>query len=83
MAEIIKTAPNQDGKVIVRIFHDDYDVTDRIVNGEARLEIYGKVFLIRIPKQKAKKPTKKIKVKKAKDNGLSLDVSFIESPEES
>lgn len=90
MAQIIKAKPNKDGKVVVRIFRDNYDVTDKLIDGKAFLEIYGQQFQIEaeLPKPAAKKPAakkttkKNIKVKQAKAKTERVAVEFIESPKE-
>lgn len=77
MAETLKAKYNEDGKITVTIFKNEIDITDKIKDGVAHLNLYGKDYEVRAPKQ-----TKKISVKKAKDNGKEVDVGFIESPDE-
>lgn len=79
MATIINAKPNKEGKVIVRLFRDEYDVTDQLVNGIAFLEVYGKEFEVHA---EVKKPAAKtVKVKQAKVKAEKVEVGFIESPD--
>ena len=85
MATIIKAKKDKDGRVVVRLFRNDYDVTDKLVNGIATLELYGGLYEIHAEQPAAKKEApkgKKVAVKKAKDNSGEVSVGFIESPDE-
>lgn len=80
MAEIINAKANDDGKVIVEIFKQKYDVTKKLEDGKAYLSLYGVDYEIHaLPGKKAKK----IAIKKSKDNGAEVNVGFIETPQES
>ena len=48
MAEIINTKSDNDGRVVVHIHKKPYDVTDKVKDGEANLNIYGKDYKVRI-----------------------------------
>lgn len=76
MVNIINAKPNADGKVVVKIFKQDYDVTKKLKDGVARLNIYGADYEIRV------KTPRKIAVKGKKDNGAEVNVGFIETPQE-
>ena len=78
MAEIIKAKADADGKIIVKLFGTEYDVTKKLKDGIATLSVYGNNYEIHA--EQPKKPAKKIAVKKTKDNGAEVDVAFIETP---
>lgn len=48
MVEIINTKSDNDGRVIVHIHKKPYDVTDKVKDGEANLNIYGKEYKVRV-----------------------------------
>ena len=48
MVEIINTKSDNDGRVVVHIHKKPYDVTDKIKDGEANLNIYGKEYKVRV-----------------------------------
>ena len=48
MVEIINTKSDNDGRVVVHIHKKPYDVTDKVKDGEANLNIYGKEYKVRI-----------------------------------
>lgn len=48
MVEIINTKSDNDGRVVVNIHKKPYDVTDKVKDGEANLNIYGKEYKVRI-----------------------------------
>ena len=48
MVEIINTKSDNDGRVVVHIYKRSYDVTDKVKDGEANLNIYGKEYKVRI-----------------------------------
>lgn len=48
MVEIINTKSDNDGRVVVHIYKKPYDVTDKVKDGEANLNIYGKEYKVRI-----------------------------------
>lgn len=48
MVEIINTKSDNDGRVIVHIHKKPYDVTDKVRDGEANLNIYGKEYKVRV-----------------------------------
>lgn len=52
MIEIIEAKPNNNGRVVVKIHKQEYDVTDKIRNGRAIMNIYGKDYKIRVNQRK-------------------------------
>lgn len=50
--EKISIKPNEDGKVIVRLYGQDFDLTDEVKNGEAQLHAFGKDYLISVKGKK-------------------------------
>lgn len=48
MIEVIEAKPNNNGRVIVNIHRQEYDVTDKLRNGKAMMNIYGKNYKIRV-----------------------------------
>ena len=48
MVEIINTKSDNDGRVIVHIHKKPYDVTGKVKDGEANLNIYGKEYKVRV-----------------------------------
>ena len=48
MVEIINTKSDNDGRVVVHIHKKPYDGTDKIKDGEANLNIYGKEYKVRV-----------------------------------
>lgn len=48
MIEIIHTKSDNDGRVKVHIYKHEYDVTDKVKNGEADLTVYGKNYKVRV-----------------------------------
>ena len=48
MIEIINTKSDSDGRVVVHIHKKPYDVTGKVKDGEANLNIYGKEYKVRI-----------------------------------
>ena len=48
MVEIINTKSDNDGRVVVHIHKKPYDVTDKVKDGEANLNVYGKEYKVRI-----------------------------------
>lgn len=48
MIEIIHAKSDNNGRVKVHIYKKEYDVTDKIKNGEANLNLYGKNYKVRI-----------------------------------
>ena len=53
MVEIINTKSDNDGRVVVHIHKKPYDVTDKVKDSEANLNIYGKEYKVRIQDGKA------------------------------
>ncbi len=76
MAEIINAKANSDGKVIVKLFGNEFDLTHKFKDGIARLTIYGTDYEIHC------KEAKKVIVKAKKSKGQKVDVGFIETPKE-
>lgn len=52
MIEIIEAKPNNNGRVVVKIHKQEYDVTDKVRNGRAIMNIYGKDYKIRVNQRK-------------------------------
>ena len=48
MAETINAKSGNDGRIVVQVYEQTIDVTDRIRNGEANLNIYGKNYKVRV-----------------------------------
>ena len=48
MIEIINTKSDNDGRVVVHIHKKPYDVTGKVKDGEANLNIYGKEYKVRV-----------------------------------
>lgn len=48
MIEIINAKSDNDGRVVVRIHKQAIDVTKKIKDGEANLNIYGKNYKVRV-----------------------------------
>ena len=48
MVEIINAKSDNDGRVVVHIHKNPYDVTDKVKEGEANLNIYGKEYKVRV-----------------------------------
>ena len=48
MIEIMNAKSDNDGRVVVHIYKKPYDVTDKVKDGEANLNIYGKEYKVRI-----------------------------------
>ncbi len=48
MVEIINAESDNDGRVVVHIYKKPYDVTDKVKDGETKLNIYGKEYKVRI-----------------------------------
>ena len=52
MVEIINTKSDNDGRVVVHIHKKPYDVTSKVKDGEADLNIYGKEYKVRVQDRK-------------------------------
>ena len=48
MTETINAKSGNDGRIVVQVYEQTIDVTDRIRNGEANLNIYGKNYKVRV-----------------------------------
>ena len=48
MVEIINTKSDNNGRVVVHVHKKPYDVTDKVKDGEASLNIYGKDYKVRV-----------------------------------
>lgn len=48
MVGIINAKSNNDGRVVVHIYKQDIDVTEKIKDGEANLNLYGKNYKVRV-----------------------------------
>ena len=48
MAETIYAKSDNDGRIVVQVYEQTIDVTDRIRNGETDLNIYGKNYKVRV-----------------------------------
>ena len=74
MAEIIKAKANKEGKVIVRLYGNDFDLTGKFKNGVAKLRAFGTDYEVQC------KESKKVEVKAPKTKEQKVDVGFIETP---
>lgn len=52
MVEIINAKSDNDGRVVVHIHTKPYDVTDKVKDGLANLNIYGKEYKVRVQDRK-------------------------------
>ncbi len=77
---IIKVSRNKDGKVIVKLYGQEHDITGAIKDGKAEVVLYGQKYEVTVSGEvmKAKQPAKKKKV--AKDNTKDNEIGFIETP---
>lgn len=78
---IIKAKENEEGKVIVRLYGQDIDVTSKIKDGKAEITLYGQEYEILAntgDKKKASAP-KKIKVT-GKSKTEKPEIKFIKLP---
>ena len=48
MVEIINAKSDNNGRVVVHIHKKPYDVTDKVDDNEANLNIYGKEYKVRV-----------------------------------
>ena len=48
MVEIINAKSDDNGRVVVHIYKQDIDVTEKIKDGEADLNLYGKDYKVRV-----------------------------------
>ncbi len=48
MIEVINVKSDNDGRVVVHIHKQTIDVTDKVKNGEADVNVYGKEYKVRI-----------------------------------
>lgn len=48
MVEIINAKSDNNGRVVVHIHRKPYDVTDKVKDGVANLNIYGKEYKVRV-----------------------------------
>ena len=48
MVEIINAKSDNNGRVVVHIYKQDIDVTEKLKDGEADLNIYGKNYKVRV-----------------------------------
>lgn len=48
MIEIINVKSDNNGRVVVHIHKQAIDVTDKVKNGEADINVYGKEYKVRI-----------------------------------
>jgi len=76
MAEVIKAKANKDGKVIVKLYGQDFDLTDKFKNGVATFKAFGTDYEVQL------KEAKKVAVKAPKSKEQKVDVGFIETPKE-
>ncbi len=74
MAEVIKAKANKDGKVIVKLYVQDFYLTDKVKNGVATFKAFGTDYEVQL------KEAKKIAVKASKNKEQKVDVGFIETP---
>ena len=48
MVEIINAKSDNDGRVVVHLFKKDIDVTEKVKDCEADINVYGKDYKVRI-----------------------------------
>lgn len=48
MVEIINAKSDNNGRVVVHIYKQDIDVTEKLKDGEADLNLYGKNYKVRV-----------------------------------
>lgn len=48
MVEIINAKSDNDGRVVVHLFKKDIDVTEKVKDGEADINVYGKDYKVRV-----------------------------------
>ena len=48
MAEIINAESNNNGRVVVHLYKQAIDVTDKLKDGEADINVYGKDYKVRV-----------------------------------
>ena len=81
---IIKATRNNQGKVIIRLFNQDIDVTKKVKDGVAVCCLYGTTYRVIVAEPKKtvakskKKPAKKIKVQ-GKSETYEPEIKFIET----
>ncbi|MBR3169476.1 hypothetical protein IKF23_03500 [Candidatus Saccharibacteria bacterium] len=74
---IIK-ANEKDGKVVVKLFGQEYDITKKVKDGVAFIILYGQEYEVRVTPER-KKPAKKIKVT-GKSKAEKPEIKFIKIP---
>ena len=78
---IIKAKANEEGKVIIRLYGQDIDVTSKIKDGKAEVKLFGQEYEILAntgDKKKSSAP-KKIKVT-GKSKAEKPEIKFIKLP---
>ena len=48
MVEIINAKSDNNGRIVVHIYKQTIDVTEKIEDGEANINIYGKEYKVRV-----------------------------------
>lgn len=76
---IIKAKENEEGKVIVRLYGQDIDVTSKIKDGKAEITLYGQEYEILANTGAKKTAPKKIKVA-GKSKAEKPEIKFIKLP---
>ena len=76
---IIKAKANEEGKVIIRLYGQDIDVTSKIKDGKAEITLYGQEYEILANIGTKKATPKKIKVT-GKSKAEKPEIKFIKLP---
>lgn len=75
-AKNIIKANEVDGKVIIRLYGQEHDITKKVKDGVANVTLYGQEYEVRV---NAKKPAKKIKVA-GRSKTEKPEIKFIKLP---
>ena len=73
-AKNIIKANETNGKVIVKLYGQEHDITKKVKDGKATITLYGQEYEVHVAG--AKKPAKKIKVTGKKLKALHLRIFF-------
>lgn len=77
-AKNIIKANEKDGKVVVKLFGQEYDITKKVKDGVANICLYGQEYEVQVTPEK-KKAVKKIKVT-GKSKVEKPEIKFIKMP---
>ena len=81
---IIKVNENENGKVIIRLYGQEHDITSRIKDGKAEVRLYGQDYEVVVAnkKPKAKQTAKKSKKIEVEDKSEieKVGLKFIKTP---